>query len=43
MKYVVQISMRNKKRSAYKLVIKAIHTDGSGDYYDIVIEGHKKV
>jgi len=43
LKYLVQISLKNRKRSAYKLIIKAIHTDGSGDYYDIVIEGHKKV
>lgn len=41
MKYHVSIHLLNKKRS--KLVIKAMHMDGSGDYYDIVIEGQQKV
>lgn len=41
LKYLVSIHLVNRKKQ--KLVIKATHTDGSGDYYDIVIEGTKKV
>lgn len=42
--YKVSIELQTSKRTRQQnLVIKAVHVNGSQDYYDIVLEGRQKV